>query len=317
MAARKRSVGLCARVPDQTWVLATHTSAVAGHCRSGQQSSMASTPSSGARLLESFVEQTEARLKAAILIGHGGEVGRAREQALRDLLRSFLPPSLGVTTGFVIDAHGGQSRQQDIIVHFADYHARFDLGGIPLVPVEAVIAVLEVKSSAASSSVLRDCYDNLASVKRLDRSNSGKNVYLIERHPVRLAADDWKHFQFQVFAGVVALRSPNRKLWLDTTLEWCRENDRAEWPNFFCGVDDYIGSYEVRYPEVEGSVMCPDPTQAVSLAAWSPTVETPLAWTVQEILNFVRVAKRIDYLPADYLTSGDTPSADISIRPLA
>lgn len=277
---------------------------------------MDETRSSGARLLESFVEQTEARLKAAILLGHGGEVGRAREQALRDLLRSFLPPSLGVTTGFVIDARGGKSRQQDIIVHFADYHARFELEGIPLVPIEAVIAVLEIKSDAASKAVLRDCYTNLASVKGLDRSNSGLNRYLIDRHPVQLEQEDWAHFQFQVFAGVLALKSPSRELWLDTTAEWCRQNEREIWPNLFCGTDDYIGSYEVRYPDVRGTVMCPDPTHAVSLAAWCPGGESPLAWVVQEILNFVRVAKRIDYLPTSYLASGETPIQSIAKRGL-
>lgn len=250
-------------------------------------------------------------------LGHGGEIGRAREQALRDLLRSFLPPSLGVTTGFVIDAHCGKSRQQDIIVHFADYHARFEVEGIPLVPIEAVIAVLEVKSGADSKAVLHECYANLASVKRLDRSNGGLNKYLIDRHPVELQEDDWGHFQFQVFAGVLALRSPRRELWLDTTEEWCRQNDRKVWPNFFCGIRDYIGSYDVRYSGVSGTVACPDPTHAVSLRAWDPVGESPLAWSVQEILNFVRVAKRIDYLPASYLSAGETPIHNITTRSLA
>lgn len=290
--------------------------AVAYGAEWGTECAMEEAHSSGARLLESFVEQTEARLKAAVLLGHGGEIGRAREQALRDLLGSFLPPSLGVTTGFVIDAHGGKSLQQDIIVHFADYHARFELAGIPLVPIEAVIAVIEVKSDASSKTVLRDCYANLASVKRLDRSNSGSNRYLIDRHPVDLQEDDWNHFQFQVFVGVLALRSPSRKLWLDTTLEWCEKNDRNIWPSFFCGIDDYIGSYDVQYSGVSGTVLCPDPTHAVSLAAWCPTGESPLAWAVQEILNFVRVAKRIDYLPTSYLASGETPVHRIATRDL-
>jgi len=277
---------------------------------------MVENQNGGARLLESFVEQTESRLKIALMLEHSGEIGRAREQALRDLLRTFLPPSLGVTTGFVIDAHGGKSLQQDIIVHFTDYHARFELGGVSLVPIEAVIAVLEVKSNAASKKVLRDCYANLASVKRLDRSNGGLNRYLIDRQPVDVKRDAWNHFQFQPFAGVLALKSPSRELWLDVTYDWCEKNDRKCWPNFFCGIDDYIGSYDVRYPEMPGTVACPDPTHAVSLLAWRPTGESPLAWAVQEILNFVRVAKRVDYLPTSYLTSGETPISSISTRSL-
>lgn len=248
------------------------------------------------------------------MLGHGGEIGRAREQALRDLLGSFLPPALAISTGFVIDAHGGRSRQLDIIVHFADYHAVFNVGGVPLVPVEAVIAVLEVKSDAAAKSVLHACYDNLASVKCLDRSNGGRNVYLIDRHPQHLQAKDWRNFQFQVFAGVVAIRSPTQDHWLDATLEWCSGRDRAQWPNFFCGIDDFIGAYNVPH---DGFLYGgPEPPTALELAAWAPSEETPLAWAVQEVLNFIRVAKRVDYLPTSYFTDGERPSHTIKTRPL-
>lgn len=270
------------------------------------------TPSSGSQLLESFVTQTTERLRVAMLLGHSGEIGRAREQALRDLLRSFLPPSLGVTTGFVIDAHGGRSRQVDIIIHFADYHAVFTVGGIPLVPVEAVIAVIEVKSNAASTGVLRDCYDNLATVKALDRSNGGRNSYLMDREPHSLPPEMWQHFQFQVFACVLAMQSLSRESWLDTTTSWCEEHDRSVWPNFYCGIDDYIGTYQIA---VDGDLVgCPDPTEAVQYAAWKPSGETPLAWAVQEVLNFVRVARRIDYLPTAYLLEAATPADDILTR---
>lgn len=272
------------------------------------------TASSASQILESFVTQTTERLRAAMVLGHGGEVGRAREQALRDLLRSFLPPSLGVTTGFVIDAHGGKSRQMDIIIHFADYHAVFTVGDIPLVPVEAVIAVIEVKSNAASTAVLRDCYDNLATVKALDRSNSGRNVYLVDREPCHLPPEMWRHFQFQVFACVLAVQSLRRESWLDTTSTWCEEHDQSVWPNFYCGIDDYIGTY---LNETDGRLFgSPNPTGAVQYAAWNPAGETPLAWAVQEVLNFVRVARRVDYRPTSYLSKAATPDEDILTRPV-
>lgn len=279
---------------------------------------MTSPPSRAARLLESFVDQTATRLKAAAVLGHGGETGRAREAALRELLRSFLPPSLGISTGFVIDAHGSKSRQQDIIVHFADFHAVFDVGGTLLVPVEAVIAVFEVKSKAASRSVIHDCYDNLASVKSLDRSNGGTNLYLIDRFPQKVPEGMWSHFQFQIFAGVLAMGAPKMDLWLDATREWCRGKDRSVWPNFYCGIDDYIGAYNVpRSDDDELVGLGPDPSEAMSLAAWSPTGESPLGWAVQEILNFVRVAQRIDYSPTSYLSNGRTKVTDIATRPLS
>lgn len=137
------------------------------------------------RLMESFVKQTTERLAVAALLEHPGEVGRAREEALRDHLRSFLPHAIGVSTGFVIDAHHNRSRQIDVILHFADYHAVFNVNGIPLVPVEAAIAVIEVKSAVRDHKTLHSCYDNLASAKALDRSNHGRNRYLVDRQPLR------------------------------------------------------------------------------------------------------------------------------------
>jgi hypothetical protein len=163
--------------------------------------------SSTAKLLDSFVRQTIERLAVAALLIHPGEVGRAREEALRDHLGSFLPPSIGISTGFIIDALGGRSRQIDIILHFTDYHAVFTLNGIPLIPVEAVIAIVEVKSRVQSKEVLRDCYDVIASAKTLDRSNRGQNLYLIDRQPAPLKTQDWAHFQFQVFGAVLSATS--------------------------------------------------------------------------------------------------------------
>jgi len=258
-------------------------------------------------LMESFVRQTTERLRTASLLGHPGETGRAREEALRDHLRAFLPPALGVSTGFVIDAKGGRSRQIDIIIHMSDYHAVFMVNGIPLVPVEAVIAVFEIKSSAHSTSVLRDCYDVLKSVKELDRSNGGRNYGLVDREKQLLSPEHWERFDHQVFGAVISVESCSRRLWLDATREWCALNDRRVWPNFYCGVNDYIGAYHVSR---DGQLVLNTnhTMDAHALIAFSPP-ESPLAWATHEVLNFVRVAKRIDYSPTSYL-SGEGETVD-------
>lgn len=271
-----------------------------------------STQNSTQRLMASFVRQTLERLDVAALLDHPGETGRAREKALRDHLRSFLPPSLGVSTGFIIDAHGGRSRQIDIIIHFADYHAVFTVNGIPLVPVEAVIAVFEIKSFVTSQKVLHDCYDVLKSVKELDRSNDGRNLGLIDREPVPV---DWQDFQWQVFGAVLSVESCTRDLWLDATHEWCTENDRHLWPNFYCGVNDYIGTYHARN---EGNMYTSANTieGVMELVAFWSDDESPLAWATQEILNFVRVAKRVDYSPTSYLSGGTVDPDKMKTKPL-
>lgn len=51
------------------------------------------------------------------LFKHQGIKGDGNETALRDLLIKFIPKRYGVGTGIVIDRHGNQSRQCDIIIY--------------------------------------------------------------------------------------------------------------------------------------------------------------------------------------------------------
>ena len=51
------------------------------------------------------------------LFQHQGVKGEGNEEILRDLLRRFIPKRYGVGTGIVIDRHGNQSRQSDIIIY--------------------------------------------------------------------------------------------------------------------------------------------------------------------------------------------------------
>lgn len=276
-------------------------------------------PSRTQQLLESFVRQTVEQVKIATILQHPGETGRAREQALTALFRSFLPPSLGITTGFVIDALGGMSKQMDIVIHFADYHAVFKVNEIPLVPVEAVIAVIEVKSDVSGGAVLVDSYDKLASCKILDRSAGGQNALLNDKQRIELDPEDWRLFDLQVFGAVIAMESPTQNFWLRTTAEWCDGKARSLWPNLYCGVHDgYIGTYHARPngPDQEPLVSWPRPEAALNFATVLPRDESALAWAVQELLNFVRVARRIDYSPAAYLSAATTPADEVSTHPL-
>lgn len=47
----------------------------------------------------------------ASLISHPGESGTAREQALRDVLSTYLPQRYGVDAGFVLDSNLNESDQ--------------------------------------------------------------------------------------------------------------------------------------------------------------------------------------------------------------
>ncbi|WP_269849634.1 DUF6602 domain-containing protein [Methanosarcina horonobensis] len=49
-------------------------------------------------------------------IPHSGEKGQINEETFRNFFIQYLPKSLDISTGFVIDTKGGISRQLDIII---------------------------------------------------------------------------------------------------------------------------------------------------------------------------------------------------------
>lgn len=96
---------------------------------------------------------------------HGGLVGAENENALAALLREFLPPHVGVeVSGIVIDRHGGESRQCDIILYDAASFPRYFR---KVFPVELVYGTIEVKTTLTSASA-KQARENLASVAALD-----------------------------------------------------------------------------------------------------------------------------------------------------
>lgn len=96
---------------------------------------------------------------------HAGLAGSENEKALAELLKLFLPPRFGVeNSGIVIDRHGGESRQCDIII--------FDNWNFPsylrkVFPVELVYGVIEVKTNITATEA-RSAIENLESVAQLD-----------------------------------------------------------------------------------------------------------------------------------------------------
>lgn len=262
----------------------------------------------------SLIAQTKERLALAGILSHPGESGRAREEAIRQHLLEFLPGGLSLETGFVIDALGAQSRQIDLILYFGDYYPVFRINGLPIVPIEAVIAVFEVKANVSSRAVLADCYEVLATVKRLDRSNRGRN-YLISdgRNPISISPDRYNDFQLQVLGAVVAERSVGNAIWFETTQDWCATHSRREWPNFFVSASAFVGTYQADGPNNQTYITA-NTTLAARLALLQgEKSESPLGFLTHEVLNFARVARRVDYSPMSYL--GGSHNLGVETRP--
>jgi hypothetical protein len=133
-----------------------------------------------ATILRALARDTLEQLRLATEIEHPGESGRAREQILTEFIRRLIPSSFGVSTGFVVDAVGGKSRQMDVVVYRTDYAPVLEIGGVKHFLVESVVAVLEVKAAINTEARLAQALDNIASVKALDRTNRGRNYRLVE-----------------------------------------------------------------------------------------------------------------------------------------
>ena len=95
-----------------------------------------------------------------LLIGkdHWLSSGTYKEKLLRDSLSSFLPKKFEVSTGFIfaIDENGEEikSKQQDIIIwNSHEYSALFRDDDFVIVPPDACLAVIEVKSNLTNATL--------------------------------------------------------------------------------------------------------------------------------------------------------------------
>jgi hypothetical protein len=79
---------------------------------------------------------------------HNPTTGALAESVLREFLQEHLPRGVSVEEGFIISSDGWLSKQCDIIIYDSQRFAPFYRAGqLVVVPSEAVLAVIEVKTS--------------------------------------------------------------------------------------------------------------------------------------------------------------------------
>jgi hypothetical protein len=133
----------------------------------------------------------EYREGAKALPKHGYDRGAGREEAVRDFLMKRLPGRYGVGEGIVIDAHGGQSKQCDVVIYDRERTPELSTEqSLNFWPYESVYGIVQVKS-LLTRAALDDAVANIAAFKRLKReenvlvggpgfvSNVGKQNYAI------------------------------------------------------------------------------------------------------------------------------------------
>lgn len=81
------------------------------------------------------------------LYAQRGDIGDFREDALAHFLRQRLPGRYAITSGEIVDTKGTQSGQTDVIIYDAMMTAPLTRGRNVILPAEALLAVVEVKST--------------------------------------------------------------------------------------------------------------------------------------------------------------------------
>jgi hypothetical protein len=257
-------------------------------------------------IVKALDKEVRDQLELARTIKHPGESGRARENILRQYIRELVPESLGIDTGFVIDARGAISKQIDIVIYRTDYYPIFHIGGIKHFLVEGVIAVIENKAGITSVTELQEAFDNISSVKTLDRTGNGRHIVLDTlRSPV-----DRSDFRHQVFGAIVTQQSLAKEHLKAEFVNFVKSRSRNEWPNLYVDVNGF-SMYYARSRQAHDYaigdrpiVLTANPQEAERLFISNPAASetcSPLADLAQELLNFIRVAVRIDFLLTSYL----------------
>lgn len=110
--------------------------------------------------LKSFSDELRAvkdRVRNLIGSDHWGEEGRYKELILTELLKSQLPQSVGVGTGFVLCDNGVVSSQIDIILYDRSKNTPiFKKGDLVIVASSAVIGIIEVKTTLENTNEVVD-----------------------------------------------------------------------------------------------------------------------------------------------------------------
>ena len=227
-------------------------------------------------------------------IKHPGENGRAREQILSGFLRKIIPSKFSVDTGFVIDAVGGISNQIDIVIYRNDYHSVLEVGNIKHFMIESVVAVIENKASISDVKTLNQAFDNIKSVKSLDRSNREKNIIVSPR-----GAYDRNNFQHQIFGAILTERSLSSKSLKGEFINFFKKtSDKNLWPNMYADVR----ASSFRYVDEKEHVTV-IPRKAVAFAISDPEAENytpPLIELAYELVSYLRVVPLIDFQPHEY-----------------
>ncbi len=130
-------------------------------------------------IFDQVAEKMRADLaEARLAIEHPGLKGATFEEVFIRFLRNYLPATLDISTGVIVDSAGRSSRQIDVIISDAADTNFYRSGDTRVVPVEGVYSVIEVKATLDTRELER-AFENMKSVRTLRKTG-----YVIESGPI-------------------------------------------------------------------------------------------------------------------------------------
>lgn len=103
------------------------------------------------------------------VIEHPGSKGTILEETFKDFLRRYLPRSLDISSGILVDSDGGKSRQLDVIISDSFKSPIFySKADIRVMPVECANVVFEVKARLDTPTI-DGIIENMLSVRQLKK----------------------------------------------------------------------------------------------------------------------------------------------------
>lgn len=129
------------------------------------------------KILKNIFDNLESSLKneMKIRIEHNLEDGKYREYLVKRILSKIVPSKYEITNGFVIDSDNNKSDEMDIIIYDKSYVPPFFDETYTVVPIEAVIAVIQVKTTLTWDQ-LTSSIKNLNSIDKLNAKIGGKII---------------------------------------------------------------------------------------------------------------------------------------------
>lgn len=129
------------------------------------------------KILKNVFDNLESSLYSDmnIRIQHNLEDGKYREYLVKNVLSKIVPSKYSITNGFIIDSDNKISDEMDIIIYDKNYVPPFFEETYTVVPIEAVISIIQVKTTL-NSQTLKDSIDNLNSIDQLNSKTGGKII---------------------------------------------------------------------------------------------------------------------------------------------